>query len=97
MSAKPGARRLQLTVFEPEFGALARSQVVTLIAPNGARSERPVSAGLQVLTFPLAGALAPQEPMVIELRSSSSIVPKDLGMSNDPRRLSFILRQAIAR
>lgn len=89
----PGADTLLLNVYIPDFAAKRGVQSL-LVQINGGR---PVlrcclGAGEHEVTVPLPQA-ARQGVALVHLRAGTTFVPKALGLNDDPRHLSIMIRE----
>jgi hypothetical protein len=95
--ADPDVKSIQLTVYEPAIGNLAASQKVTLLDGKGKPfSSHRVVPGLQTFSLAVPRSVVNYGAVAVRLHMSNAIVPKDIGMNTDPRKLSIILRAVSA-
>jgi len=98
VDADADAKTLKLTVFEPELGNLTASQRVSLLDTAGrVFSSHVVKAGGQTFTLAIPKNVVANGSVSVRLRMAASVVPKDLGVNGDNRRLSLILQDVSAQ
>lgn len=83
-----GADTLLLNVYIPRFAAPRNGQTLRIRIGNGPLQVRPgLGPGEHELTFRLDG-----KSQLVHLWAGSTFVPKNLGLNQDPRHLSVLLR-----
>jgi hypothetical protein len=99
VQAAAGAKTLSLRLYEPNIKELTTSgqQVSLLDAGGRVFSSAPVAGGIHVVTLRIPPGAASAGELPVRLRMAVSIVPRDVGMNSDPRRLSVILLSAHAQ
>jgi O-antigen ligase len=87
-----GADTLLLNVYVPQFAAPAAGQSLRVRVDSAPPQLRCCfGAGEHELLFSLPRSVAP-DTVSIELRAGSTFVPKVIGLNDDPRHLSILLR-----